>query len=203
MSLGIFAMLTIGSAAARAASCRIAMLGDSLTAGYGLEPGAALPVRLEAALKAAGHDCTVLNAGVSGDTSAGGLNRIDWVLADQPSHLIVELGGNDALRALPTDQLEQNLDGILAKAKAAGVPTLLAGMLAPPNLGKDYGERFAQVYRTLADRHQVAFYPFFLEGVALDPTFNQGDGIHPNAKGVDELVRRFTPVVARWLDENR
>ena len=202
MSFGIFTMLTIGSTAAQAASCRIAMLGDSLTAGYGLEPGAAFPVRLEAALKAAGHDCTVLNAGVSGDTSAGGLNRIDWVLADQPSHLIVELGGNDALRALPTDQLEQNLDGILAKAKAAGIPTLLAGMLAPPNLGKDYGERFAQVYRTLADRHQVAFYPFFLEGVALDATFNQGDGIHPNAKGVDELVRRFTPVVVKWLSES-
>lgn len=182
-----------------AGACRIAVLGDSLTSAYGLPLEEGFPARLEAALRARGHDCVIVDAGVSGDTSAGGRARLDWVLADRPSHLLVELGANDALRALPPEQLEANLDAIVATATAQGVAVMLAGMLAPPNLGEAYGEAFAAAYRRVASRHGVPLYPFFLDGVAAVPELNQSDGIHPNARGVREIVQRILPAIEAWV----
>ncbi len=181
------------------AECRIAVLGDSLAAGYGVAEENAFPSRLGDALEKDGFDCEVINAGVSGDTSAGGLARLDWVLADEPTHLIVELGGNDALRGLPVDQLRSNLDRIVTRTQAKGVAVFLAGMLAPTNLGKAYGDAFKDAYQTVAERHHVALYPFFLDGVALHPGLLQQDGIHPNAEGVEVIVRRITPAIEAWL----
>ncbi|MCX8102334.1 MAG: arylesterase [Geminicoccaceae bacterium] len=189
----------VAAAPARAADCRIAVLGDSLAAGYGLPPAAAFPARLEAALRARGFPCAVLDAGVSGDTSAGGAARVGWVLADRPSHLLVELGGNDALRALPPEQLEANLERIVAAARTAGVPVMIAGMLAPTNLGPEYGAAFAAAYRRVVDRHDLAFYPFFLDGLVGRPELFQADGIHPNAAGVAVIVEGILPTVEAWL----
>ncbi|MDX1540158.1 MAG: arylesterase [Geminicoccaceae bacterium] len=185
--------------ATAAPECRIAVLGDSLTAGYGLELEDAFPAELERALRAEGYACDVLDAGVSGDTTAGGRSRLDWMLGDEPSHVIVELGGNDGLRALPPEQMEDNLGAILTRLEGEGIPTLLAGMLAPPNLGQDYGRDFRSVFERLAESHEVAFYPFFLDGVAGQPELNQPDRIHPNEAGVDEIVRRILPTVIDWL----
>ena len=181
------------------AACRIAVLGDLLASSYGLDLAEGFPARLEQRLRAAGHACEVLDAGVAGDTSAGGRARLEWLLADQPSHVIVELGGNDALRALPPAELERNLDAILARLAAEEIPTLLAGMLAPPNLGTDYGAAFAAVYPRLAERYAVPLYPFFLEGVAGDPELNQPDGIHPSAAGIERIVDGIFPLVDDWL----
>lgn len=182
--------------------CRIAVLGDSLTAGLGLPAGEAFPARLEAALRARGFPCAVIDAGVSGDTSAGGAARIAWVLADRPSHLLVELGGNDALRALPPEQLEENLERIVLTAKNQNVAVMIAGMLAPTNLGPEYGAAFAAAYQKVVDRHQLAFYPFFLDGLVDRPDLFQKDGIHPNAAGVAEIVARILPTVEAWLRES-
>jgi acyl-CoA thioesterase-1 len=194
--------LPVGPATADAtAPCRIAVLGDSLTAGWGVELGQAFPARLQAALAERGFACTVIDAGVSGDTSSGGRARLGWVLADRPTHLIVELGGNDALRALPVEQLEANLDAIVAEAKAAGVRVLLAGMLAPPNLGRAYGDAFAQAYRTVADRHEVPLYPFFLDGAVTNRDLMQSDGVHPTTQGVAVIVERILPQITAWLAE--
>jgi acyl-CoA thioesterase I len=191
------AMLSPGAQA-----CRLAVLGDSLAAGYGVAETEAFPVRLEQALKAHGVDCAVLNAGVSGDTSAGGLARLDWVLADQPTHLLVELGGNDALRALPVEELRENINQIIETAKGRGVQVILAGMLAPPNLGRSYTEDFKRVYLDLARAHDVPLYPFFLDGVVLQDGLMQPDGIHPNARGVDVIVERITPLLASVLQDS-
>ena len=174
---------------------RLLILGDSLTAGYGLVAAEAFPIQLEKALQRAGHKVTVINAGVSGDTSAGGLARLEWALADAPHVVIVELGGNDALRGLPPEVTFDNLDAMLERLNAAGVHTVLAGMKAPKNLGEDFTTAFDQIYPQLASKHNVSFYPFFLEGVVLDPTLNQADGIHPNAAGVGVIVERILPVV--------
>jgi acyl-CoA thioesterase I len=185
-----------------ASACRLAVLGDSLAAGYGVAEQEAFPVRLEAALRLRGADCTVLNAGVSGDTSAGGAARLDWVLADQPTDLLVELGGNDALRGLPVDQLRANLEQIVVGAQARGVRVLLAGMLAPPNLGREYGDAFRQAYQDVADAHGIAFYPFFLDGAVLQDGLMQADGIHPNSRGVEVIVQRIMPWIMNSLKEN-
>lgn len=194
--LAMFAM----SAPGLAADCRIAVLGDSLAAGYGLPLDLAFPAQLERALRDRGLPCTVLNAGVSGDTSAAGRARLAWVLAEAPSHLIVELGANDALRALPVDQLEANLAAILEAARERGIPVLLAGMLAPPNLGEAYGQSFQSVYRRLADRFGVPLYPFFLDGIMGRPELLLPDGLHPTTEGVAEIVRRILPPVLAWLE---
>ncbi|MCC7275481.1 MAG: arylesterase [Alphaproteobacteria bacterium] len=185
---------------AMAASVKLLALGDSLTAGFGLPTGDGFTARLQRALRAAGYDVTVVNGGVSGDTSAGGLARLDWALADKPDAALVALGANDALRALEPAQTEANLDRILARLKAAGVRTLLVGMLAPPNLGREYGAAFDAIYARLAERHGVPLYPFFLDGVAADAALNQPDGIHPNAAGVAVVVARMLPAVTRLLD---
>lgn len=174
---------------------RLLILGDSLTAGYGLAAVESFPAQLEMALKQAGHKVTVVNAGVSGDTSAGGLARLEWALADDPHMVIVELGGNDALRGLSPKVTFNNLDSILERLKASGVQVVLAGMKAPRNLGDDYASEFDQIYPQLASKHNVIFYPFFLEGVALDSALNQVDGIHPNTAGVGVIVEKMVPVL--------
>lgn len=179
----------------------IVALGDSLTSGFGVVTNESFPVQLEAALREAGVSARVINAGVSGDTTAGGLARLDWVLADAPDLVIVELGSNDGLRGLDPAQMEANLDAILARLADQDIPAVLAGMLAPPNLGRDYGAAFEAVYPRLAKRHDVVFYPFFLDGVAAEPALNQPDGIHPNPAGVRVIVERFTPYVLRALAE--
>lgn len=179
----------------------IAILGDSLTAGYGLAAADAFPARLQAALRRSGIAAKVIDAGVSGDTTAGGRARLDWLLQEKPDLLIIELGANDALRALDPAQAEVNLDAILATARQQGIPVLLAGMHAPRNLGAEYVRRFEPIYPRLAKKYGVELYPFFLEGVAGVPELNQGDGLHPNARGVDEIVRRMLPQVRRLAEE--
>ena len=179
----------------------VLVLGDSLTAGYGLEEGESFPAQLEKRLQTAGYDVDVINAGVSGDTTAGGLARIEWTLADRPEIVIVELGGNDAMRGLDPAEVYANLDKILARLEAAECRVILAGMLAPRNLGHEYYTKFDQIYPDLAEQHDVLFYPFFLEGVATDHELNQADGVHPNAAGVRRIVSGIHSLVATALDE--
>jgi acyl-CoA thioesterase-1 len=187
------------AASPAAAACKLTVLGDSLTAGLGVAIPDAFPAQLERALQTRGTSCAVVDAGVSGDTSAGGASRIEWVLADQPSHLLVELGANDALRALPVEQMATNLGTIVETAQKAGVKVMLVGMMAPPNLGKDYGERFTAVYRDLAQRYQIPLYPFFLDGLVGRPELIQRDGLHPKAEGVAVVVEKIAGPVASWL----
>lgn len=177
------------------------VLGDSLTAGYGLPAADAFPVRLQAALKKGGIDAKVINAGVSGDTTAGGLARIAWALADKPTHVVVELGANDALRGIDPKTTRRNLDAVVAKFRAAGVRVMLAGMYAPPNWGKEYESDFRSIYPDLAKKYAIGLYPFFLDGVAARRELNQEDGIHPNEKGVAVIVERILPSVRRLLGE--
>jgi acyl-CoA thioesterase-1 len=196
--IGVFRAAAQGGAPS---PVRLLALGDSLTAGYGLPQDRGFVPRLEAALVARGRAVRVLNAGVSGDTSAGGLARLDWALAERPQAALVEFGGNDGLRGLPPAQTRANLAGILDRLAARGIPALLAGMLAPPNLGADYGREFAAIFTELAgERPGVVFYPFFLDGVAADPALNQPDGIHPNARGVAVVVDHILPAVETLLD---
>lgn len=185
----------------QAQSLRILALGDSLTAGLGVDPGDAFPAKLEAALKARGHDIVITNAGVSGDTSTAGAERLDWALADPVDAVILELGANDALRGIDPDQTEKALDRILAELKTRKLPVLFAGMLAPRNLGPDYGKKFDALFPRLARKHGVLFYPFFLDGVAAEPALNQPDGLHPNSKGVDMIVTRILPITEDLLKQ--
>ena len=193
------ALLALTAAGAAAAPVTILALGDSLTAGLGVGLAEAFPVRLEAALKAKGHDVKVINAGVSGDTAADGAARLDWALAEPVNAVIVELGANDALRGLPVAQAEQALDRLLAALAAKKLPVLLAGMRAPPNMGPEYQAAFDGMYERLAAKHGVLLYPFFLDGVAADPKLNQGDGMHPSPAGVDVIVARMLPSVEQLL----
>ncbi len=201
--LGAAAILAAAIVAALPAAgkepVRILMLGDSITAGYGLPEAESLPVVLEAALRKAGYDVRVTNGGVSGDTTAGGLARLDWMLASKPQLVIVELGANDALRALPPAESYANLDKILSTLDGAGLKVLLAGMLAPPNLGSEYGHAFAAIYPALAKKHGCLLYPFLLDGVAAEPALTQADGLHPNANGVVVIAARLAPYVERLL----
>ena len=189
-------MATAGQAAAR--TVKILALGSSLTQGYGLPPGTEFTVQLQAALKAKGVDAVVTNAGVSGDTSAGGLARLDWSLADHPDAVILELGSNDMLRGVPPAETEKNLRAILARLKAAHVKVLLTGMQAQRNLGADYVKQFDAIYPRLAKQTDV-FYPFWLDGVALNPKLNQADGMHPNPAGVKVVVARMLPYVLKLI----
>ncbi|MBK1864868.1 arylesterase [Taklimakanibacter albus] len=185
----------------QAQSLRILALGDSLTAGLGVDPADAFPAKLEAALKARGHDIVITNAGVSGDTSTAGAERLDWALGDPVDAVILELGANDALRGIDPDQTEKALDRILTEIKKRNLPVLFAGMLAPRNLGPDYGKKFDALFPRLAQKHGVLFYPFFLDGVAADPALNQPDGLHPNSKGVDMIVSRILPITEDLLKQ--
>jgi acyl-CoA thioesterase-1 len=179
----------------------ILALGDSLTAGYGLAVQDGFPSRLEAALRVRGVAARVVNAGVSGDTSAGGLGRLDWLMAEKPDLVIVELGANDGLRGLDTAETRRNLDAILTRTKNGGTPVLLTGMQAPPNLGREYADAFNEIFPQLAKQHKVPLYPFFLEGVAARPDLNLSDGLHPNEKGVKVIVDRILPYVLQALGE--
>ena len=185
-----------------AAPVRILALGDSLTAGYGLAAEAAFPARLETALRAEGRDVRVINAGVSGDTTAGGLARLSWALADKPDLAIVELGANDGLRGLDPQLTRRNLDAILTRLEGQRIGVLLAGMLAPPNYGRAFESEFKAVFTGLAAAHDVVFSPFFLDGVAGDAGLSQSDGMHPTAKGVDVVVARILPSVRILLDRH-
>ena len=187
------------SAAGPAHPVRLLVFGDSLVAGYGLPMQDGFQAQLGAALKAAGLDVTILDGGVSGDTSAGGRARIDWALADHPDAAIVELGANDGLRGSDPVQMEANLAAILDTLAAHHVRVLLTGMEAPPNLGAAYGAQFRAVFTRLGHRPGVLFDPFFLAGVAGDRSVTQEDGLHPNAAGVRREVARIKPLVERLL----
>jgi acyl-CoA thioesterase-1 len=187
--------------AAAAQTVTLLALGDSLTAGYGLQPSDAFPVKLEAALIARGHDVKVINGGIAGDTALDGASRVDWALTEEVDAVIVEFGANDALRGLPVPQAEQALDQLLTKLAERKLPVLLAGMRAPPNLGPDYQAAFDGMYPRLAEKHGSLLYPFFLEGVAAETKLNQADGMHPNPAGVDVIVSRIVPSVERLLEQ--
>lgn len=181
---------------------KVVALGDSLTAGFGLTETESMPYLLQQKLQADGFDFEVVNAGVSGDTSLGGLERVDWVLEQENVKvMIVELGGNDLLRRMPVDAMKSNLSKIIEKAKAKGVRVLLCGMLAPPDVGLEYQREFQMSFPDLADKHDVPFLPFLLEGVALKKELNQADGIHPNAEGAkimtDNVYKALRPIVEK------
>ncbi|WP_224001336.1 arylesterase [Aureimonas sp. SA4125] len=183
-----------------AAPSQIVAFGDSLSAGYGVGPGESFPEQLQAALVAKGYPATVVNAGVSGDTTTGGLARLDWSVPDGASLVIVELGANDALRGVLPEITERNLDAILERLQQREIPVLLAGMIAPPNMGPDYAAAFNPIYARLAERYDVPLYPFFLDGVAGTADLNQADAMHPNAKGVAMVVEKILPAVTAALD---
>jgi len=192
---------TMMALVARAAEpVRILAFGDSLTAGYGLPENDTLPTLLSDALTKMGRVAIVINGGVSGDTSADGVSRIDWALADQPQIMILALGANDMLRGIDPATTRANLEAIIAKAEAAGVEVVLAGMLAPPNLGSEYKQAFDAIYPELAKAHNLLFMPFLLQDVAQDSALNQGDGIHPNGEGVAVMVRNLLPYVTQAID---
>ena len=184
---------------AEARPITIVALGDSLTAGYGLDPGEGFPDQLQRALKARGHDVNVIDAGVSGDTTSGGLARLDWSVGDKADAVILELGANDALRGVAPEETRKNLTAMLDKLKQRGLPVLLAGMLAPPNMGPEYGRAFNAIYPDLARQYGARLYPFFLDGVAGDPALNLGDGMHPTEAGVAVIVKRIMPDVEALL----
>lgn len=200
-----FAMLVLGLAiivaatAARAEPFRIVGFGDSLMAGFGLGPGEGFPEKLEAALRARGHDVVIANAGVSGDTTSGGLSRLDWSVPDGTQLVILELGANDMLRGIDPALVEQNLDKMLARLKQRNIPVLLAGMVAAPNLGHAYGEQFGTIYPKLAEKYGATLYPFFLDGVAGERSLLLEDGMHPNAAGIDRMVERALPTVEKAI----
>jgi acyl-CoA thioesterase-1 len=206
-SLWIALVLVLALAGATAAQTqaqgkaplRIVVLGDSLVAGFQLKASDAFPAQLERALKARGHHVDVINAGVSGDTTAAGLERLQWAVPDRTDAVIVELGANDALRGLDPAKARANLDKILTAVKAGGAEVLVAGMLAPRNLGQDYARKFDAIYPALAAKHGALLYPFFLDGVVLNPQLNLSDGMHPNSKGVVEITRRILPVVEELI----
>jgi acyl-CoA thioesterase I len=174
---------------------RIVAFGDSLTAGYGLAADAAFPAKLERALAAKGIATEIANAGVSGDTTSGGLARLDWSVPDGTEAVILELGANDALRGVDPKLTRSALEAMLERLKARHIPVLLAGMLAPRNLGPDYAAAFDSIYPDLAKKYAAILYPFFLDGVAADPKLNQRDGLHPTAAGIDVIVAKILPAV--------
>ena len=188
---------------ASAATVRLLVLGDSLTAGYGLPPDQAFQAQLKAALRKDGYDVQFLDAAVSGDTTAGGRARLDWALADQPDAAIVELGANDGLRGIDPRIVEANLTAILDTLAARHIPVLLSGMYAPPNFGPEYGRAFRAVFDRLSRRPGIIYDPFFLEGVARQVALNQPDGLHPSEEGVKKIVARMLPLVERLIDEAR
>ncbi|MBB6485323.1 arylesterase [Rhizobium lusitanum] len=199
-----FAVITFGllfgaTGAAQARTIQLVGFGDSLMAGYQLPPGDGFPAKLEAALKAKGLGLAVADAGVSGDTTSGGLSRIDWSVPDGTDGVILELGANDALRGIPPEQTEKNLEAMIERLKERKIPIFLAGMLAPPNMGPDYAEKFNPIYKRLADKYQLALYPFFLDGVAAQADLQLSDGMHPNPKGVDVMVERILPAVIKFV----
>ena len=206
-ALAIFILIAAGpwldGGKVSAKSIKILALGNSLTAGYGLEKAYSFTSQLKEALRADGLDVLLINGGVSGDTSAGGRARLGWALSDNPDAVIIELGANDGLRGLNPSATERNLDAIIAEVKSRGIPVLLSGMRAPPNFGVEYAGEFNAIYPRLAERYDVLFDPFFLAGVAADPDLNQADGIHPNKEGVAVIIKRLMPILRDLTDRTR
>lgn len=195
-------LAAVASAAPAAASdetTRIVVLGDSLSAGYGLAPNEAFPSQLEAALVDRGHAVTIVNAGVSGDTASGGLARLEWSVPPDADAVIVELGANDALRGIDPEVTRKALDEIVVRLKARGQAVLLAGMLAPPNMGDHYADQFGSIFGQIAEKHEISLYPFFLDGVAGNLDLNLPDGIHPTAEGIAIIVKKILPDVERLI----
>lgn len=180
---------------------RIVALGDSLTAGYDLPQPDSFPAQLQAALKAKGYDVEIANAGVSGDTSSDGLARLSWSVPDGTDAVLLELGGNDALRGIPPERTRSNLDKIISRLKKRNIKVLLIGILAPPNMGEAYASKFDPIFRDLAKKYDVVFYPFLLDGVATHAKLQLSDGIHPNPKGVSVIVQRVLPYAERLIKE--
>jgi acyl-CoA thioesterase-1 len=197
VSLAITALLSAGPA--RAEPIKLVGFGDSLMAGYQLPAADAFPVKLQTALQAKGYAVEISNAGVSGDTTSGGLARLDWSIPDGTKGVILELGANDALRGIPPGETEKNLDAMLSRLKERGIAVLIAGMLAPPNMGPEYGDHFNGIYRRLADKHGVALYPFFLDGVVSKVNLQLEDGMHPNSQGVDVMVQTILPAAETFI----
>ncbi|MBY5824911.1 arylesterase [Rhizobium leguminosarum] len=196
----VIAVSLILATAANARTINLVGFGDSLMAGYQLPPGDGFPEKLQAALKAKGVDVTIANAGVSGDTTAGGLARIDWSVPDGTDGVILELGANDALRGIPPEESEKNLDQMITRLKERGIAVLLAGIIAPPNMGADYAARFNPIYQKLSEKHGLPLYAFFLDGVALEAGLKLDDGMHPNTKGVDVMVEKMEPAVTNFVE---
>jgi acyl-CoA thioesterase-1 len=194
------ASLWFGSSPVVAQTIKIVALGDSLTAGFGLTASEAFPAQLEAALRKRGHDVSVVNAGVSGDTSAGGLARLDWSVPDGTDAVILVLGANDMLRGLDPAQTRKALDEAVKRLRARKIEVLIGGMRAAPNLGADYAAKFDSIYPELAKEHDALIYAFFLDGVAGERSLNLGDGIHPTAKGVSLVVERIIPSVESLIE---
>ncbi|TIO74173.1 MAG: arylesterase [Mesorhizobium sp.] len=201
-ALILFVAVCGAISSARAGTFTIVGFGDSLTAGFGLGPGQGFTDRLQAALKAKGQDVAVANAGVSGDTTSGGLARLDWSVPDGTRLVILELGANDMLRGVSPDLAEKNLDAMLGKVRQRNIPVLLAGMRAAPNLGAEYQKAFDAIYPNLAAKYDVPLYPFFLDGVAGHPDLQLEDGLHPNPKGVDVIIERILPAVEKAIVAN-
>ena len=200
VALLVVAVMLPASAGAQVTKpIKVVVLGDSLTAGLGLPGPAAFPARLQKALRAKGIETEMVNAGVSGDTTSGGRDRLDWSVPQDTDAVILELGANDALRGIEPRVTRAALTGILTRLKARGIAVLLCGMVAPPNYGADYAARFNAIYPDLAKEFQVPLYPFFLEGVASDAKLNQADGLHPTAEGVDAIVKNILPTVEAFL----
>jgi len=197
--MGASAAFAQAPAAGAGKPIKMIVLGDSLSAGLGLSASAAFPARLKQSLKIKGIDVDMINAGVSGDTSSGGRDRLDWSIPPGTDAVILELGANDALRGTDPKVTRAALTDILARLKARKVAVLLCGMLAPPNYGSDYSARFNAIYPDLAKSFGVPLYPFFLEGVAADARLNQADGLHPTAEGVDVIVKNILPTVEAFL----
>lgn len=198
----IFALSAPIGTASAAQSYRIVGFGDSLMAGYMLDPGLSFPEKLEKALQERGHDVTVTNAGVSGDTSSGGVSRLDWSVPNETDLVILELGANDMLRGITPALTEKNLIAMIERLKERGIEIILAGMMAAPNLGPDYAEGFNAIFPRLAQTYDLPFYPFFLDGVTAEPSMLLEDGMHPNAAGVDRMVDGFLPVIEAVLIES-
>ncbi|QIO49829.1 arylesterase [Rhizobium leguminosarum bv. trifolii] len=196
----VIAVSLILATAANARTINLVGFGDSLMAGYQLPPGDGFPEKLQAALKAKGLDVTIANAGVSGDTTTGGLARIDWSVPDGTDGVILELGANDALRGIPPEQSEKNLDQMIIRLKERGIAVLLAGIIAPPNMGADYAARFNPIYQKLSEKHGLPLYAFFLDGVALEAGLKLDDGMHPNTKGIDVMVEKMEPAVTNFVE---
>jgi acyl-CoA thioesterase-1 len=197
--LGVAVMLPASAGAQVTKPIKVVVLGDSLTAGFGLPGPAAFPARLQKSLKSKGIETEMVNAGVSGDTTSGGRDRLDWSVPQATDAVILELGANDALRGIEPSVTRAALSEILSRLKARGIPVLLCGMVAPPNYGADFAARFNAIYPDLAKAFQVPLYPFFLEGVASDAKLNQADGLHPTAEGIDAIVKNILPTVEAFL----
>jgi len=201
LGTALFAALTLllSSQSSGARMLNIVAFGDSLTAGYQLPPGEAFPARLETLAKSKGLDITITNAGVSGDTTADGLARIDWSIPDGTDGVILELGANDALRGLSPEESQKNLETMIVRLKERKISVLLAGILAPPNMGADYETKFNGMFKALGEKHDIAVYPFFLDGVTLNTSMQLEDGMHPNGAGTKIMAERFFPTFDAFL----